>query len=336
MHRVNEFRRTLRGHSKLYTYCSSRNRQCEAASKGLKSGPIRDDQSSSPLPVTSEVAGSSPLVPAIPSSSIATDFCAILREMRLSARCFAVTGLAYVPPWSVNSGFVAGEQITLVVDTGANALAAATIHGYASAARPDNRLIVINTEKHFDHIGGNGFFREQGIDVHGHIGIQRTEDEFRAEIAEFNEQISSPARRAGREAEVFYSGTKLVNPNLPISQDTMLSLGSCEVEIILTPGHTPTNLSVYVPSDGVLFCGDCLVNGYMPNLDCGTSSDWQNWLRSLDRIAGLAPKIVVPGHGPVARDGEVTRLIKAVRKTIERSLESGLSPTSQSSTTGAD
>jgi hypothetical protein len=47
--------------------------------------------------------------------------------MRLSDRCFAVTGLAYVPPWSVNSGFVAGEQITLVIDTGANALAAATI-----------------------------------------------------------------------------------------------------------------------------------------------------------------------------------------------------------------
>jgi glyoxylase-like metal-dependent hydrolase (beta-lactamase superfamily II) len=255
--------------------------------------------------------------------------------MRLSDRCFAVTGLAYVPPWSVNSGFVAGERITLLVDTGANALAAATIHGYASAARPDNRLIVINTEKHFDHIGGNGFFREQGIDIHGHIGVQRTDDEFRSEIAEFNEQISSPARRVGREAEVFYSGTRLANPNRPISQDTVLNLGDCEAQIILTPGHTPTNLSVYVPSDGVLFSGDCLVNGYMPNLDCGTISDWQDWLRSLDRIAGLAPKIVVPGHGPVTRDGEVTRLIEAVRKTIEQSLESGRSPTSSASTIGA-
>lgn len=254
--------------------------------------------------------------------------------MRLSHRCFAVTGLAYVPPWSVNSGFVAGEQITLVVDTGANALAAATIHGYASAARLSNRLIVINTEKHFDHIGGNGFFRERGMDVYGHIGIQRTEDEFRAEIAEFNGQISSPTRRAQREAEVFYSGTKLVNPNQPISQDTVLNLGGCEVQIILTPGHTPTNLSVYVPSDGVLFCGDCLVNGYLPNLDCATSAEWQVWLRSLDRIAGLAPKIVVPGHGPPARDSEAVRLIQTIRKTIQQSVETGLSPTSQPSTIG--
>jgi glyoxylase-like metal-dependent hydrolase (beta-lactamase superfamily II) len=255
--------------------------------------------------------------------------------MRLSDRCFAVTGLAYIPPWSVNSGFVAGEQITLVIDTGANALAAETIHGYASAARPDNRVIVFNTEKHFDHIGGNGFFRERGIDVYGHIDIQRTDDEFRSEIADFNDQISSPARRAKFEAEVFYSGTKLANPNRPISHDAVLNLGGCEAQIILTPGHTPTNLSVYVPSDGVLFCGDCLLNGYLPNLDCGTSGDWQNWLRSLDRIASLAPKIVVPGHGPVALDGEATRLIETVRKTIERSLESGLSPTSSASTIGA-
>jgi glyoxylase-like metal-dependent hydrolase (beta-lactamase superfamily II) len=203
--------------------------------------------------------------------------------MRLSDRCFAVTGLAYVPPWSVNSGFVAGEQITLVIDTGANALAAATIHGYAAAARPGNRLLVINTEKHFDHIGGNGFFRERGLDVYGHIGIERTEDEFRSEIAGFNDQISAPTRRARREAEVFYNGTKLANPNRPISQDTVLNLGGCDAQIILTPGHTSTNLSVYVPSDGVLFCGDCLVNGYVPNLDCGTNADWRDWLRSLDR-----------------------------------------------------
>jgi len=203
--------------------------------------------------------------------------------MRLSDRCFAVTGLAYVPPWSVNAGLVVGEQITLVIDTGANALAAATIHGYASAARPGNRLIIINTEKHFDHIGGNGFFRELGVDVYGH-GIQRTEDEFRSEIAEFNGQISSPTRRAECEAEVFYSGTKLANPNRPISQDTVLNLGGSEAQIILTPGHTSTNLSVYVPSDGVLFCGDCLVNGYLPNLDCGTQADWQDWLESLDAL----------------------------------------------------
>ena len=86
-----------------------------------------------------------------------------------------------------------------------------------------------------------------------------------------------------------------------------MDLGDCEIEILLTPGHTPSNISVYVPSDGVLFCGDCLVNGYLPNLDAGSVDDWRIWLNSLDRIAALAPRIVVPGHGPVATGDEVPR-----------------------------
>jgi hypothetical protein len=53
----------------------------------------------------------------------------------------------------VNAGFVAGDSLTLVVDTGGNTLAAQTVYGYASAARQENQLLAINTEKHFDHIG---------------------------------------------------------------------------------------------------------------------------------------------------------------------------------------
>ncbi len=86
-------------------------------------------------------------------------------------------------------------RLRSIIDTGANAAAAATIHGYASIARPSNDLLVLNTERHFDHIGGNGYFRDLGIDVYGHASIQRTESEFRAEMAEFNAEISNPARR---------------------------------------------------------------------------------------------------------------------------------------------
>jgi len=189
--------------------------------------------------------------------------------MRLSAHCFAVTGLGYVPPWTVNAGFVCGSEATLVIDTGANALAAATIHGYAEAVRPTNRITVVNTEKHFDHIGGNSYWRERGIEVYGHVTVQRTPEEFAIEKAEFAAGIRNPARRALNEAEVFYHGTALANPNCPIREDQILDLGGCTARILLTPGHTPSNISIFVPGDGVLYCGDCLTNGYWPNLDCG-------------------------------------------------------------------
>lgn len=247
--------------------------------------------------------------------------------MRLSDRCLAITGLGYLPPWTVNGGFIIGDDTTLLVDTGANAAAASTIHGYASIARPSNRLLALNTERHFDHIGGNGFFRDRGIDVWGHASIQRTDDEFRAEMEEFNAAISNAARRSRHEAEVFYGETRLANPNCPIARDTRMNLGACEIQILLTPGHTPSNISVYVPSDAVVYSGDCLVNGYLPNLDAGSAADWRIWLQSLDRIAALAPKFVVPGHGAVAAGDGVPRLIESVREVLRNSIEAGRSPT---------
>ena len=247
--------------------------------------------------------------------------------MRLSNRCYAVTGLGYSTPWCVNAGFVVGDDITLVVDTGANTLAAQTICGYATAVGPRNQLRVINTEKHFDHIGGNSFFREQGIDVWGHAGIARTSEEFQAEVAEFNNGISNRARREHGEASAFFHGTRLVNPNRTIDEDMKFDLGGCTVEILLTPGHTKTNLSVWVPEDRVLITGDCLIREYLPNLDAGKPNHWRIWLESLDRIEALKPAVVLAGHGPAARGEEVRAMIESVRRVLQDSIERGCSPT---------
>jgi cyclase len=252
--------------------------------------------------------------------------------MRLSNRCYAVTGLGYSTPWCVNAGFVVGDNITLVIDTGANALAAQTVHGYASAARPANELRVINTEKHFDHIGGNRFFRGHGIDVWGHAGIARTSAEFQAEMIEFNDAIPNNARRTRGEASAFFHGTRLANPNCPIHEDTRFDLGGCIAEILLTPGHTPTNLSVWIPEDRVLFTGDCLINAYLPNLDAGAPADWRTWLESLTRLEALSPATVVAGHGPIAQGDEVQIIIDTVRRVLHESLARGHSPTANPDT----
>ena len=249
--------------------------------------------------------------------------------MRLTIRCYAATGLGYSAPWCVNAGVIVGDRITLVVDTGGNALAAQTIFGYATAVRPENTIRVINTEKHFDHIGGNGFFRQQGVDVWGHAEILRTADEFAAEIAEFNEGIPNPVRRALGEARAFFTQTGITNPNCPIAADTRFHLGEVTAEILLTPGHTPTNLCVWLPQEGVLYSGDCLINEYLPNLDAGTVADWHIWLKSLDRLEALKPAILVPGHGPVAQGKDVSRIFGEVRKVLREAIACRVSPTSK-------
>ena len=78
--------------------------------------------------------------------------------MKISQHCYLISGLSVEPPWTVNAGFIVGRHTTLIVDTGSNYLSAQTIYGYALCAKPGNKLIVVNTEPHFDHIGGNSFF----------------------------------------------------------------------------------------------------------------------------------------------------------------------------------
>ncbi len=231
-------------------------------------------------------------------------------------------------PGQVNAGIVAGRHTTLAVDTGASSLSAATIHGYACAVAPGNRIAVLNTEKHFDHVGGNSYFLDRGTEIHGHALIARTAEEFAEERSAYNVAIANPVRRAWNEGQVFYRATTVANPTRPIASDTALDLGDCTVQVLLTPGHTPTNISAWVPGDGVLFCGDCLTNGYVANLDFGTVTEWRQWLKSLDRLERLHPSAIVPGHGPVALNDEVPRLIGTVRRELEQGIAAGVSRTS--------
>ena len=249
-------------------------------------------------------------------------------SMNLSKRCYAVMGLGYSAPWCVNAGFIAGDHTTLIVDSGGNSFAGQTVHGYASAARPGNELWAINTEMHFDHIGGNSYLRDQDVPIWGHAGIARTEAEFQGEIAEYNAAIPNAPRRELFEASVFFQGTEVTNPTRPIATDMTFDLGGCKVEVLLTPGHTPTNLSVWVPGDGVLYTGDCLINGYLPNLDAGGPSDWRIWLSSVDRLQALGAEAVVMGHGAVARGSEVQQVIDRVRMVLRGSIALGHSATS--------
>jgi glyoxylase-like metal-dependent hydrolase (beta-lactamase superfamily II) len=242
--------------------------------------------------------------------------------MRISPHVHAVTGLGFIPPWSVNAGFIVGAERTLVVDTGPSARAARTILGYARAVRPGNVLLAVNTERHTDHLFGNGVFRDAGIDVYGHSSIRRGASDLAAEIEELNRCVPEPARRERGEASVFFKGTRVENPNRPFEAETTLDLGGLEALLIPTPGHTPANCSVFCPADAVLFTGDCVTVDYHPNLG-DPGMDRQSWLESLDRIAGLGAGVLVPGHGDVLTGPAVGEAVDRMRGLISAHSPSG-------------
>jgi glyoxylase-like metal-dependent hydrolase (beta-lactamase superfamily II) len=247
--------------------------------------------------------------------------------MQVSQHCYALLGFSYEPPWAVNAGFIAGDGRTLIVDSGPHPMAAATIHGYASAVRPANKLLLINTERHFDHIGGNSYLSGQSAKIYGHQLAPRTEAELAADLEEHDACVNNALRRARREGQIPFAGMQIVVANYRIDADTEIDLGSLNARVLLTPGHTPANLCVLVPDEGVVFCGDCVVSDYVPNLEGGSADDWRTWLHSLALIEALRLQVLVPGHGRVLRGGEIPAEINRVRSILENAIAVGVPPT---------
>jgi glyoxylase-like metal-dependent hydrolase (beta-lactamase superfamily II) len=91
-----------------------------------------------------------------------------------------------------------------------------------------------------------------------------------------------------------------------------------EFQVLATPGHSPGHIALWREQDGVLICGDVLVNmnlmttirglGEPPKLF--TSDPAQN-RESIVKLANLQPKVVCFGHGaPLTATQELTEFAK--------------------------
>jgi cyclase len=158
---------------------------------------------------------------------------------------------------------------------------------------------VVNTEHHVDHIFGNYFFKGAGRIVH-HRGVYENFmvvgpilDPFA--YAEEAIPTDDPEGAAIFPERDVYEA----DPNkgqIVFTGDLVLRVGEHTFELIHTPGHTPGQVAVHVPEERVVFTGDTVFNEVQTWL---MTSDIDEWLAALDRIAGLDVDHVVPGHGAV-------------------------------------
>jgi len=162
---------------------------------------------------------------------------------------------------------------------------------------------VVNTEHHVDHIFGNYFFKGAGKIVH-HQGVA---DNFMvvgpildpfAYAAEAIPTDDPGGQEIFPDREVYER-----DPNrgqIVFTGDLTLEAGDHAFHLIHTPGHTPGQVAVHVPEERVVFTGDTVFSEVQTWL---MSSDIDEWLVALDRIAGLDVDHVIPGHGPVTTTG---------------------------------
>jgi len=89
--------------------------------------------------------------------------------------------------------------------------------------------------------------------------------------------------------------------------------------VVLLPGHTPGNAALHVPDRDALFIGDAIqtvavTTGITGPQIAPFTADADQALASLDRLAGIDARWILPGHGQPWTGG-MTAAIAAVRES---------------------
>ena len=96
-------------------------------------------------------------------------------------------------------------------------------------------------------------------------------------------------------------------PDLLLTDGQRLQIGSLEVVVIHTPGHSPGHLVYHFPKENLLIGGDLIIGGSIGRTDL-PDSDPEEMEASLRRVMALPDQTrLLGGHGPPTTIGDERR-----------------------------
>jgi glyoxylase-like metal-dependent hydrolase (beta-lactamase superfamily II) len=84
----------------------------------------------------------------------------------------------------------------------------------------------------------------------------------------------------------------------PLAHDDRIAA----LTVLHTPGHAPDHVAFWHEESGTIFSGDLVVLGSSVMIHWSRGGDLGQYLDALDRLRALAPRRLLPAHGPVIDD----------------------------------
>jgi glyoxylase-like metal-dependent hydrolase (beta-lactamase superfamily II) len=254
---------------------------------------------------------------ATPTKAFASQ--ADLAEKKVTFEQLSEHAWAYTAEGDPNTGIVIGDDAVLVADTQATpAMAADVIRRIREVTDKPIRYVVL-THYHAVRVLGASAYQPQQIlasqDTYDLI-VERGEQDKASEIGRFP--------RLFRNVETVPAG--LTWPTITFSGKLTLWLGKLEVQLLqLGRGHTKGDTVVWLPGEKTLLSGDLVEFDATPYAGDAYFSDWP---RTLDNIAALNARALVPGRGPALKgEAQVRRgldVTKAFISDVWASVQAGV------------
>jgi hydroxyacylglutathione hydrolase len=175
------------------------------------------------------------------------------------------------------NSYLINKQKKILIDPGHHHLFGHVREGLSRLSlTPEDMDLVIITHNHPDHM-------EEAAKIFPastYIAASAVEMEFLS-------QIPSHLTRA--------LGMADFKPHILLKEGT-LKAGDVDLEVILTPGHSPGSICLHWPEEKVLFSGDVVFNQGIGRTDI-PGGDGQKLKDSINRLAQLEVEHLLSGHG---------------------------------------
>lgn len=218
-----------------------------------------------------------------------------------------------------NAGFViTGDGVVVFDALGTPSLAAAMIREIRKLTdQPVTHVVV--SHYHADHIYGLQAFREltdADIIAQESSNLYITSPDAKQRL-EQRQQALSPW---------VHEKTRVIPPDVTFKDETFLESGSYQFSIYHAgPAHAPDDSMMMGEPGAVLFSGDIIQNGRVPFLN-SAEVDTGNWMKAIEKVRKLEPKVLIPGHGRASSDAMEAldftyNYIEFVRSQMKRAVE---------------
>lgn len=201
--------------------------------------------------------------------------------------CYIWQGMGNNCNTTVITGVLKGDKPHIIIDpghivndSGEECLASLEAAMAADHIKIDETGLIINTHSHPDHCQSNELIvNRSGASV----TLSKEEDDFRNTIGE-------------RMYTMFGMKPPHFTPLFFLKEgDADLGKDGFKVQVILTPGHSPGSVCLYMPDAKILITGDVIFYMSVGRTDF-PGGNTMMLKKSIEKLAGLDVEYLVPGH----------------------------------------